>query len=80
MKAGMSEIVGKEIVGVVAAKNDDMPNRQVFLVFSDGTYFEFWGDSFSCASGVNHGDVEEVLKSAVKMGGTITHTYRRGCM
>ena len=77
MKAGMSEIVGKEIVGVVAARNGDMPNHQVFLAFSDGTYFEFFGENFSCASGVLPGGLEKATQYAVSMGGTITHLYKK---
>ncbi len=59
MKAGIGDIVGKTISGVVIAQNSVKPNQQVFLTFSDGTYFEFWGESFSCAGGISRGSVAE---------------------
>ena len=54
MKDGLKYIVGKRISAVVvAASNVRDPRHQVFLVFPDGTRFEFWGENFSCCSGLD---------------------------
>jgi hypothetical protein len=51
MKDGLRYIVGKRIAAVVAA-SPRAPRQQVFLVFDDDTRFEFWGENFSCCSGL----------------------------
>ncbi len=62
MKSGLSEIIGKTITDVIVARNDrGDPANQVFLVFDDGSYFEFWGAQFNCNSGVDRGGVAEVM-------------------
>src|SRR5258705_2490789 len=53
MKDGPAQIVGKTIAAVVLAANKRAPEQQVFLVFSDGTSFEFWGSAFSCCAGLD---------------------------
>lgn len=55
MKDGLKYLVGKRIAGVVFAKSRRSPQCQVFLVFPDGTRFEFYGDNFSCCSGLDDG-------------------------
>lgn len=74
MKAeGLKQIIGKTIIDVVVAQNC-YTNQHVFLVFSDKTYFEFYGEGFTCASGVIHGGgVAEVMKYVG--GGEITWVY-----
>lgn len=65
MKSGISEIVGKTIKGVVVnTRNRNTPREQVFLIFDDGTYFEFYGKEFSCAGGVDKGGAGEALRYA----------------
>ena len=65
MKSGVSEIIGKTIKGVVVStRNKNTPREQVFLVFDDGTYFEFYGKEFTCASGLDKGGVGEALRYA----------------
>lgn len=61
MKNGLREIIGKTITDVVVAYNKHRdPANQVFLVFDDGTYFEFWGAQFNCNSGVDRGGMAAV--------------------
>ncbi len=73
MKDGLAKIVGKRIAGVVVAESPRGPRQQVFLVFDDGTRFEFWGDAFSCCSGL---DKAAGLADYVEMaGGKIVSTY-----
>ena len=65
MKDGLKHIVGKEIAAVVVAKADRAPHQQVFLVFADGTRFEFWGDDFNCTAGLDHArDIERCVRAA----------------
>lgn len=40
---GFEEILGARISGVVLKDNPGPPHQQVFLAFSDGTYFEIYG-------------------------------------
>jgi len=75
MKDGISDIIGKTISDVVIANKDSEPKLEVFLVFSDGTYFEFWGNSFTGAGGVNRGGLVEVSDYVKSMGARITEVY-----
>lgn len=71
MKSGLGEIVGRRISSVVVAANsNDMPHHQVFLMFDDGTYFEFWGELFSCGGGVDRGGKDDAIKYALAHNGT----------
>ena len=64
MKNGLKDIIGKRIVSVVVADSARNPRQQVFLVFSDGTRFEFWGENFSCCSGLDQAaGIEEYVES-----------------
>jgi|GEM_PF-2883450 len=53
MKNGLRYVVGKRIAGVVVAESERPPRQQVFLVFTDGTCFELYGESFRCCSGLD---------------------------
>ncbi len=66
MKEGLKEIVGKRIAGVVLAESDHDPSQQVFLVFSDGTTFEFHGRQFTCCAGL---DQAAALAGYIQSGG-----------
>ncbi|HEX6634466.1 MAG TPA: hypothetical protein VF038_10890 [Usitatibacter sp.] len=73
MNPGLAQIVGRRICGVVVAESPRAPRQQVFLVFDDGTRFEFWGEWFSCCSGVTKADG---LAEYVEMvGGTIVRIH-----
>ena len=73
MKDGLAKIVGRRIAGVVVAQSPRGPRQQVFLVFEDGTRFEFWGENFSCCSDV---DKAAGLADYVEMaGGKIVAMY-----
>jgi hypothetical protein len=45
MIGAMSHIVGKTISGVIVKEGDETPRSQVFLLFTDGTYYELYSDS-----------------------------------
>lgn len=76
MKDGVSKILGKAITAVVVGESDKNPHNQVFLVFDDGTKFEFWGADLSCASGLDQGGVEEARAYIEGIGGRVVRTYQ----
>jgi len=72
MKPGIKNIIGKTISGIVVANNMANPKQQMFLIFSDGTYLEFYGEGFSCAGGLDFGGAAEASQYAEGMGARIT--------
>ena len=73
MKDGIKSIIGKRISAVVVAKGDIGRVNQVFLVFADGTRFEFYGRDFTCCAGVDEAaGVAEYVESA---GGEVTKVF-----
>ena len=62
MKDGIRQIVGKTISGVVVKEADRLPRMQVYLLFTDGTYFEIYSGSgdMSWASCLDVGSIERV--------------------
>ena len=60
MKNVIYDIVGKRIKGVIA-KEGPGPSHQLFLVFDDDTYLEFYAYSeiFSCGE-LSHGGADGV--------------------
>ena len=75
MKSGLSQIVGRQIAGVVVATKDRSPREQVFLTFTDGTHFEFWGDNFSCGGGVDAGGPDVAIEYVLRNHGKVTARY-----
>jgi hypothetical protein len=63
MKDGIQQVIGKTISGVIVAKAQGRKSQQVFLVFNDETYFEFFGDSFTGGGGVDQGGLERVRQA-----------------
>ena len=61
MKDGIYEIKGKTISDVaykIGGSNE--PRSQVMLVFTDGTYFEFYAEFIHGISGCRDGDLDKV--------------------
>jgi hypothetical protein len=55
-------LLGKRISGVVVKRADRPPYSQLFLIFEDDTYYEFYCDSQICgAGGVDKGGLTDVL-------------------
>jgi len=72
MKNGLKGIIGKQIAAVVVASGR-APRQQVFLVFADGTRFEFWGEGFNCRSRLDSAaGIEEYVESGA---GRIDRVY-----
>ena len=64
MKSGVQEIVGRRIAGVIVKEAIERPQSQVFLLFDDGTYYEFYGyEPILGTGGVDRGGCAEVLAS-----------------
>jgi broad specificity phosphatase PhoE len=77
MKRELTEIVGKRIAGVVVKESSHLsPPRQVFLIFDDGTNFEFYANSeVTWTSGVRPGGIEWVREYCAS-----THRIRVECV
>jgi hypothetical protein len=55
------QLVGKTIAHIVL-KAGDSPASQLFLLFTDGTYYEFFGGPIAGANGIDRGTLEDVLR------------------
>jgi hypothetical protein len=57
--AGLRAMLGKTVTGVIVkrTRTNSLPPSQVFLILSDGTYLELWGDIYA-AGGLDPGGVE----------------------
>ncbi len=61
LKDALPELLGKRICGAVVKQGDRSPRMQLFLVFDDDTYYEFYTDSvIHGTGGVDSGDIEYV--------------------
>ena len=75
MKTGIGDILEKTLTNVIVAENERDPKQRVFFVFSDDTYFEFYGKSFDCNSGVYQGGLEKASQYAETMGDSTIKIY-----
>jgi hypothetical protein len=75
MKPGVKNIIGKTIAGVLVKERGNTPRGQVFLVFTDGTYFEFFGTegNIEGTSDLRHGTFDDV--KAYMPSGTTAFEY-----
>ena len=64
-------ILGKTIQSVIVRSGENNPKDQVFLVFADGTAYEFYGSDINSASGLDDGGKEAALKYVTMFGGEI---------
>lgn len=53
------QLVGKTIAHIVL-KTGTNPEFQLFLLFTDGTYYEFFGSPLNGANGIDRGTFDEV--------------------
>ncbi|HSL47277.1 MAG TPA: hypothetical protein VK897_27805 [Anaerolineales bacterium] len=67
----LKQIVGKTIAGIVTRESMGAgPRYQLFLVFTDNTYLEFYGD-MGWSTRLEPGDVEIVKQYASRFGGKV---------
>ena len=74
MKSYIEQIVGKTIAGVVVREAESEPKRQVFLVFTDETHFELYGQYFAFGKHIHPGGTEHIIKYA-KLGAKEISVY-----
>ncbi len=62
MKEAVRGIIGKRIKGIVVKERSQNPRTQLFLIFSDNTYFEFYSSNGNIVAtgGVDKGGLQEV--------------------
>ncbi|RLE19765.1 MAG: hypothetical protein DRJ65_19675 [Acidobacteria bacterium] len=62
IKTAAKGIVGKTISGLVVKEGPTGPKSQVYLIFDDNTYFEFFSSSYWIQSGsqICPGGIDEV--------------------
>lgn len=75
MKDGIQKVLGKKISGVIVAQKNESPRKQLFIIFSDDTHLELWGDQFTCASGLDNGGIAEAVSYAKSIGAEVTRIY-----
>lgn len=62
MKSHIRKIIGKTIEKVIVAEDPQRnPREQVYLLFTDGTHFELYGDWLTCANHIEHGGEQAIL-------------------
>jgi len=67
-------LIGKRINGVIAKRTPDHSREMVFLVFDDGTFFEFYGPTVNNSKGCWRGDFEQAVGYLPDCH--VLHTYR----
>jgi hypothetical protein len=79
MKDGVCQIIGKTIRAVITAEgNSEPPRDQVYLIFDDDTYYEFYGGDIAGTGGVDQGGSEYVLgylEANAPRKGTVTSYF-----
>jgi hypothetical protein len=67
----LKQIVGKTIAGIVTHEGAGAgPRYQLFVIFTDNTYLEFYGD-MDWSTHLETGDVETVKQFASRFGGKV---------
>ena len=70
--SGLNQTIGKTIAGYVLRTGSSIsPREQVFIVFTDNTYYELYGESINSASAVDRGGMEGAESYALKFPGDV---------
>ena len=64
MKSGLKDMIGRTVSGVVTAERPHSPKVLLFLTFTDGTFYEIYGDDIHSTSGVCSGGVTDAVTYA----------------
>jgi hypothetical protein len=75
MKSYIEEIVGKTIAGVIVTEGEREPRQQVFLVFTDDTHFELYGQYFAFGKHRYPGGMDHIIKYAKGSGAKEIHIF-----
>lgn len=66
-KESLKEVIGKTIRSVIFRSGlDANPETQLFLVFEDDTYFEFYGQEIGCVRSLSEGGTLKAMDYAGK--------------
>ena len=66
-KDALQEVIGKTIRSIVFRSGINVsPETQLFLVFEDDTYFEFYGQEIDFVRSLSEGDVTKAMDYARK--------------
>lgn len=71
MNDALKDVVGKRIQGILVKERETgSPRKQLFLLFTDGTFYELWSVSsdFRGSREVDHGGLEKVRRYAGEDG------------
>ena len=71
MHGTWESILGRTIKAVVTAENLSEPQSQVFIVFTDGSSFEIFGQNLRVANKLDRGGIDATVKYAEEFGGTV---------
>ena len=67
----IKQIVGKTIAGIIVRNSMGAgPRDQLFIVFTDNTYLEFYGN-LGWSNNLEVGNLETVKQYAARFGGTV---------
>jgi hypothetical protein len=67
----LKQIVGKTIAGIVTRESVGAgPRYQLFMIFTDNTYLEFYGD-MDWSTHLETGDVETIKQYASRFAGRV---------
>ena len=80
VKDSLADLVGRTISSVVVTKNNETePQSQLFLIFQDGTSFEFWvdGAQLSMASKIDDESLDDVIRLARERPGNDVFVFDR---
>jgi hypothetical protein len=78
MKAAIKSILGKRITGVVNKRHATKdPSSQLFLLFEDDTFYEFWtnGPEISGVGRIDFGGRDQILASGRKDSEIVVEVY-----
>ena len=63
LRDALPQLLGKRICGAVVKQGGRSPRMQVFLVFDDDTWYEFYSDeAIHGIGGLNRGNIEHVRR------------------
>lgn len=60
MRGNFEKLLGKTIKGVIIKQDNGSPQNQIFILFTDDTYFEIYGDDMRGARGLDVGGEEAI--------------------
>jgi len=64
VKSGLKDMIGRTVSAVVIAERPHSPKVLLFLAFTDGTFYEIYGDDIHATSGVCNGGAQDAATYA----------------